>query len=79
MFFKRKKREKYFKIKEIKEKKKYKMDYDYLAVPEIHTTSMTKKDNEGEEEDKTENSNEVNEHITYDTVAMPEIHVQKKK
>ena len=57
MFFKRKKREKYFKIKEIKEKKKYRMDYDYLA----------------------ENSNDVNDNITYDTVAMPEIHIHRKK
>ncbi|MDY6329771.1 MAG: hypothetical protein SPL51_09820 [Lachnospiraceae bacterium] len=79
MFFKRKKKEKYFKIKEIKEKKKYKMDYDYLAVPEIHTTGMAKKEDECEEPAESENGNEANEHITYDTVAMPEIHIHKKK
>ena len=79
MFFKRKKKDKYFKVKEIKEKKKYKMDYDYLAVPEIHTTGMAKKENISEEPEKVENSNEVNEHITYDTVAMPEIHMHRRK
>lgn len=79
MFFKRKKREKYFKIKEIKEKKKYRMDYDYLAVPELHTTSVAKKEDECEELAESENSNDVNDNITYDTVAMPEIHINRKK
>lgn len=55
------------------------MDYNYLAVPEIHTTSVAKKEDECEELAESENSNDVNDNITYDTVAMPEIHIHRKK
>lgn len=58
------------KIKERKEKiKKYRVDTENLAVPEIHIGD--KKEDEGE--------NREDESITYDEVAVPEIHVRKKK
>ena len=58
------------KIKERKEKiKKYRVDTENLAVPEIHIGA--KKEDEGE--------NREDESITYDEVAVPEIHVRKKK
>lgn len=68
MFFKRKKQEKYLKTGVAKEKKKFAMDYDFLAVPEVHTGNIVDKENDAVEE---------NENITYDTVAMPEIHMHK--
>ena len=58
------------KIKERKEKiKKYRVDTENLAVPEIHIGA--RKEEEGENKDGGE--------ITYDEVAVPEIHVRKKK
>ena len=58
------------KIKERKEKvKKYRVDTENLAVPEIHIGA--KKEDEGETREDGA--------ITYDEVAIPEIHVRKKK
>lgn len=51
-----------------KDKKKYNMNYDYLAVPEIHTKNVEKTEKE-----------DVMENITYDSVAIPEIHMHKKE
>lgn len=51
-----------------KDKKKYDMNYDYLAVPEIHTKNVKKTEKE-----------DVIENITYDSVAIPEIHMHKNE
>ena len=59
------------KLKEKKEKiKKYRVDTENLAVPEIHIGKA--------KEEKGENKDDDHE-ITYDEVAVPEIHVRKKK
>lgn len=47
---------------------KYKIDSENLAVPEIHTGEV-------EECDSNESSSES---ITFDDVAIPEIHIKKK-
>lgn len=70
MFFKRKKQEKDVTTGKTKETKKFNMDYEFLAVPEVHTGNTSGEDNE---------TMEKSENITYDTVAMPEIHMHKKK
>lgn len=49
-------------------KEKYNMDYEFLAVPEIHTGKVKSKPDE-----------EKHDNITYDTVAVPEVHVHREK
>lgn len=59
------------KIKERKEKiKKYRVDTENLAVPEIHIGEVKEQKGEIKEEEDS---------IAYDEVAVPEIHVRKKK
>lgn len=58
------------KRKEKREKiKKYRVDTENLAVPEIHIGKA--------KEEKGENKDE--EPITYDEVAVPEIHVHRRR
>ena len=47
-------------------KKHYNLDYDNLAIPEIHTHKQKNKE-----------TPEPKPSITYDTVAIPEIHIKK--
>lgn len=51
-----------------KKREPFQVDYDNLAIPEIHTKKATVKKVERKEES-----------VTYDGVAMPEIHIRKKK
>ncbi|MCI6007256.1 hypothetical protein ACTQ3M_04350 [Oscillospiraceae bacterium LCP25S3_E10] len=53
-----------------KDKEKYIVYTENLAFPEIHTGKVANKDTETEEFDDT---------VQYDTVAVPEIHIKKKK
>ena len=48
----------------------YKIESENLAVPEIHTGELT-----GEKDHEKET---VKESITYDNVAIPEIHIRRK-
>lgn len=64
-----------FHMKKNKKEKKqaYRLSYDNLAIPEIHT---------GETDSVPEDSKDTSEStppITYDTVAIPEIHIHKKQ
>ena len=59
-------------IKKIRKKRgDYEAESENLAVPEIHTGEIK----EEEKDDKTDKD----EYITYDNVAIPEIHIKKKK
>lgn len=49
-------------------KEPFQVDYDNLAIPEIHTKRPEAKKKETKEES-----------VTYDGVAVPEIHIRKKK
>lgn len=46
----------------------FQVDYDNLAIPEIHTKRPEARKREEKEES-----------VTYDGVAVPEIHIRKKK
>ena len=46
---------------------RFNMSFDNLAIPEVNTKSHD--DNVGEDDSS----------VTYDTVAIPEIHIRKKK
>lgn len=51
------------------EKENYDIEYDNLAMPEIHTHRAEHK----------QPSEPAEESVTYDTLAIPEIHIRKKK
>ena len=46
------------------------MSFDNLAIPEVNTKSH---------DDNEDNVGEDDSSVTYDTVAIPEIHIRKKK
>ena len=46
------------------------MSFDNLAIPEVNTKSH---------DDNGDNVGEDDSSVTYDTVAIPEIHIRKKK
>lgn len=52
---------------------RYRMEQDDLAVPEIHTDHAPAEEAPAEETQPTE------EPITYDNVAIPEIHLKRKR
>lgn len=54
----------------MKDKDKYIISTENLAFPEIHTGKVTQNDTEKETDKDT---------VVYDTVAVPEIHIKKKK
>lgn len=55
--------------------KKYNMTFDNLAIPEVYTGEKTAEDaGSGTEGDSSAAGDEA---ITYDTVAIPEIHIKK--
>ena len=67
MFWKKKKNEK---------KKGIKVESENLAVPEVHFGRVRGEDDKGTAETGTVGRREQ---ITYDNVAIPEIHIRKKK
>lgn len=75
MFGKRKKRRKEIRNK-IREKLEYKMKSENVAIPEIHTKDF---DEVEEQIDEMEQEKEEKHSILYDNVAIPEVHVPKKK
>lgn len=75
MFGKRKKRRDEIR-KKIRQKLEYKMKSENVAIPEIHTKDfdeMEKHDEEIEQEQEKKQS------IHYDNVAIPEVHIHKKR
>ena len=54
----------------MKDKDKYIISTENLAFPEIHTGKVAQNDTEKETDKDT---------LVYDTVAVPEIHIKKKK
>lgn len=54
----------------MKDKDKYFVETENLAFPEIHTGKVKQKLSDKPDTDET---------VTYDTVAVPEIHIKKKK
>ncbi len=54
----------------------YDVKYENLAVPEVHTEPEAEVHTEPEAEEEME---EEQESITYESVAIPEIHIRKKK
>ena len=68
------------KIKVNTSEKDYSLSYDNLASPEIH-----KKDSGSEEDDPDISSDIVQDdntdkpHVTYDSLAVPEVHFRKNK
>lgn len=53
----------------MKEKDKYFVETENLAFPEIHTGKVKQKSSDKPNPDES---------VTYDTVAVPEIHIKKK-
>lgn len=58
------------KIKEKKEKRRYRVDTENLAVPEIHIGEAKEEKGETKEEEDS---------IAYSEVAIPEIHVRRNR
>ena len=54
----------------MKDKDKYFVETENLAFREIHTGKVKQKSSDKPDPDET---------VTYDTVAVPEIHIKKKK
>ena len=75
MFGKRKKRREEIRNK-IRTKLEYKMKSENVAIPEIHTKDFDKVE---EQIDEIEQENEEKHSILYDNVAIPEVHIHKKK
>ena len=53
-----------------KEHHRFNLSFDNLAIPEVNTESH---------DDNEDNVGEDDSSVTYDTVAIPEIHIRKKK
>ena len=53
-----------------KDHHKFNMSFDNLAIPEVNTKSH---------DDNEDNVGDGDSSVTYDTVAIPEIHIRKKK
>ena len=75
MFGKRKKKRDEIK-KKLREKLDYKMKSEKVAIPEIHTKDF---DEIEEQIDEQEVEKEEEHSILYDNVAIPEVHLHKKK
>ena len=75
MFGKRKKRREEIRSK-IREILEYKMKSENVAIPEIHTKDF---DEVEEQIDEMEQEKEEKHSILYDNVAIPEVHIHKKK
>lgn len=75
MFGKRKKKREEIRNK-IREKLEYKMKSENVAIPEIHTKDF---DEVEEQIDEMEQEKEEQHSILYDNVAIPEVHIHKKK
>lgn len=54
----------------MKDKDKYFVETENLAFPEIHTGKVKQKSSDKPDPDET---------VTYDTVAVPEIHIKRKR
>ena len=75
MFGKRKKKRDEIK-KNLREKLDYKMKSENVSIPEIHTKDF---DEIEEQIDEQEVEKEEEHSILYDNVAIPEVHLHKKK
>lgn len=75
MFGKRKKKRAEIR-KKLREKLEYKMKSENVAIPEIHTKDFDKVE---EHIDELEQEKEEKHSILYDNVAIPEVHIPKKK
>lgn len=62
--------------KKLREKLEYKMKSENVAIPEIHTKDFDKVE---EHIDELEQEKEEKHSILYDNVAIPEVHIPKKK
>lgn len=56
--------------KNIEKNDSYSIDTENLAIPEIHTGKVGHETDDNDKDSKKE--------ITYDTVAVPEVHIRKK-
>lgn len=76
MFGKRKEKREEIR-KKLRSKLDYKMKSENVAIPEIHTKDFDEMEELDEEIDQ---ETEAKKHsITYDNVAIPEVHIHKKK
>ena len=76
MFEKRRKKRRDEIRKKVREKLEYKMKSENVAIPEIHTKDF---DQIEEHIEKQEQEKEEKRSILYDNVAIPEVHIPKKK
>ena len=60
-------------------KKDYSLSYDNLAIPEIHKADSDNEDDDVDiSSDMVPGDNADKTHVTYDTVAVPEVHFKRK-
>lgn len=60
-------------------KKDYSLSYDNLAIPEIHKVDSDNNDDVDISSDIVPGDNTDKPHVTYDSVAVPEVHFKRKK
>lgn len=76
MFEKRRKKRRDEIRKKVREKLEYKMKSENVAIPEIHTKDFDQVEEHIEEQGQ---EKEEKHSILYDNVAIPEVHIPKKK
>lgn len=59
--------------------KDYSLSYDNLAIPEIHKVDSDNNDDVDISSDMVQGDNTDKPHVTYDSVAVPEVHFKRKK
>ena len=72
----------YYKYRGVKvntSKKDYSLSYDNLAIPEIHKVDSDNNDDVDISSDMVPGDNTDKPHVTYDSVAVPEVHFKRKK